>query len=124
MELLHHSVLWFENSAFHNSSHSLKGHWPCMYCLNTYHFLQSITVISVIPPITLHASTMGNHLFLTDVSDPWTDTLQPLILKCVLAHHPDKAFVQQLTFILTHGCAIGYIRTRDQNSQLMLNTLV
>jgi len=60
-------------------------------------FVQSITVISVVSPITLHTSIIGNYLFLTDS-------------QVELAHHPDKAFVQQLTFNLTHGYAIGYIQ--------------
>ena len=45
----------------------------------------------------------------SEVPDPRTRSpLRPLILECELAHHPDKAFVQQLISNLVNGCAIGY----------------
>ena len=84
--------------------------------------ITDITATAVIPPITLHTGAMGNHLFPAKVSSPRTQTLlRPFILKCKLAHHPDKAFVQQLISNIVHGCAIGY---KDLTSQLMLNILV
>ena len=52
----------------------------------------------VVPPITLHTDA-GSHCFSAEVSGPQTRTsLRPLILECELAHHPDKAFVQQLIY--------------------------
>ena len=46
---------------------------------------------------------------LAEVLRPRTRSpLPPLILKCKLADHPDKAFVQQLISKLVNGTAIGY----------------
>ena len=68
-----------------------------------------ITVTAVVPTITLHTGAMGNHLIPAEISSPRIRTpLRPLILECELAHHPDKAFVQQLISNIVHGCAIGF----------------
>ena len=51
----------------------------------------------------------GGCLFPAEVLGPRTHSpLRPLILKCKLADHPNKAFVQQLISNVVNGCAIGY----------------
>ena len=63
---------------------------------------------TVAPPLTWHTDADG-HLFPAEVLGPRTRSpLQPLILECELAHHPDKAFVQEVISNLVNGCAIGY----------------
>ena len=58
-------------------------------------------------PSTLHAGATGNRLLPVDASGPRIRTpLRPLILKCELTNHPDKAFVQQLIF-LTWSMAVS-----------------
>ena len=48
---------------------------------------------TVAPPLTLHTDA-GGCLFPAEVLGPRTRSpLQPLILKCELADHPNKAFV-------------------------------
>ena len=67
-----------------------------------------VVINTVAPPLTLHTDA-GWCLFSAEVPGPRTHSpLQPLILECELAHHPDKAFVQQLISNLVNGCAIGY----------------
>ena len=63
---------------------------------------------TVAPPLTRHTNA-GGRLFPAKVTGPRTHSpLRPLILECELAHHPNKAFVQQLISNLVNGCAIGY----------------
>ena len=77
---------------------------------------------TVAPPLTLHTDA-GGRLFPAEVPGPRTRSpVRPLILECELAHHPNKAFVQQLISNLVNGTVP--LDIMDLNLQLMLNTLV
>ena len=88
---------------------------------NTTPAIISSAANTVAPPLTLHTDA-GGCLFPTKFLSPRTySPLRPLILECELAHHPDKALVQQLIFNPAMVVPLDII---NLNLQLMPGTLV